>query len=238
MKRYCSIISILFAVLCLAACNKENAEDSNVPKGAVDLGLSVYWGECNLGATTPEGYGDRYAWGERTAKTDFTLYNYSYYTSGDIETHNTGQSNIHFSKYTPWFKNADTKTRLDLDDDAAHVKIGGKWRIPTMSECEELIEKCTWTRTTRNGVNVFEVKSNINGAIIYFPLPGVIDETGWVAEKYGVYWTADMSTGSDSWGHIFFMVKNEVGSKENIIDVRSRSYERWYGLPIRPISEK
>ena len=94
---------------------------------AVDLGLSVKWASCNVGATTPEGFGGYYAWGEIEEKDN--------YSSGTYK----------------WDYIAN-KTRLDLEDDVAHVKWGGNWRMPTGAEWEELIEKCHWYYGYQNDI--------------------------------------------------------------------------------------
>ncbi|MGM9817353.1 MAG: hypothetical protein ACI30B_00005, partial [Paludibacteraceae bacterium] len=121
----------------------------------VDLGLSVKWATCNVGATTPEGYGNYYAWGETAPKE--TYYYWDNYTMGN------GGSTLGDVKLTKYCNNAsfgqddftDTKTVLDLEDDAANVNWGGKWRMPTDEEWTELRENCEWTLTNDyNGTGV------------------------------------------------------------------------------------
>lgn len=104
----------------------------------VDLGLSVKWASCNLGASSPEEFGDFYSWGETKPKTAFSKLNYF-----DLD-----KDTWKYLKY-----NKDAKTTLDLTDDAAFLQSDGKCRIPTYEECMELIENCTWTRTEQNGVS-------------------------------------------------------------------------------------
>lgn len=94
---------------------------------AVDLGLSVKWATCNVGASKPEDYGDYYAWGETTTKSDYSWETYKY------------------------------RTTLTSSDDVATVKWGSKWRMPTKEEMKELDEDCTWTWTTQNGVKGMKV---------------------------------------------------------------------------------
>ena len=152
--------TILFAaaVLCGALCaNAQNYENDHE---WVDLGLpsGLKWATCNVGATTPEGYGDYFAWGE-TAPKD----NYSW------DTYNHGT----MDNQTKYSVSVDGKTVLDLEDDAASVNWGGKWRMPTKDECSELIDNCVWTWTDNyNGVKGYEVKSKTNGNGIFLPAAG------------------------------------------------------------------
>lgn len=133
---------------------------------AVDLGLSVKWADRNLGAPTPEEYGEYYGWGETSPKSDYDWSTLKYCTDGEGR---------HFNKYVPSDKSKywsgsgspDNKTRLDLSDDAARAKLVGKWRIPTKAEWEELKEKCKWS-WTGSGYMV----TGPNGRSIFLPAAG------------------------------------------------------------------
>ena len=138
-----------------------------LPTGAVDLGLSVYWAECNLGVSKPEEYGDYYAWGETEPKESYSWSTYKFGTSPPGP----------FSKYNTIsiFGSIDNKTVLEPEDDVAHVKLGGKWRMPTDAEWAELMEKCTWTWVTNyngSGINGRLVKAT-NGNSIFLPAAGL-----------------------------------------------------------------
>ena len=154
---------------------EQSSSTNNTENGHqyVDLGLSVKWATCNVGTTKPEGYGDYFAWGETRDK---SYYNGSSYT------------------YT------DNPTTLPISADAARANWGGKWRMPTMHELEELRSKCTWTWTTQNGVNGYKVTSNNNGNYIFLPAAGYRDLGSlYGAGDYGYYWSssaygADYST--------------------------------------------
>lgn len=128
----------------------------------VDLGLSVKWAAGNLGANTPEECGVRYAWGETETKekTDFTILTYKWCLG-------TG---LTFTKYNfnSDYGFVDNKTKLDAEDDAARVKLGGAWRMPTDDEIIELMSKCTCTYVLQKGVYGFLVKS-YNGNNIFIP---------------------------------------------------------------------
>lgn len=122
----------------------------------VDLGLTsgTRWATANVGAKTPQDYGNYYAWGETTTK---EIYKWSTYKYG---------SWLWLTKYcskSSYGKDGftDTKTTLDLSDDAAYVNWGGKWRMPTKAQQDELINECywVWTKSYNN--------SNVKGYIVY-----------------------------------------------------------------------
>lgn len=145
----------------------------------VDLGLSVKWANCNVGATSPEDYGWYFAWGETEPKS-----NYSWSTYFDSVNGNSSN----FTKYA-----TNKKTQLDPEDDAAHVNWGGDWRMPTKTEQDELRTNCTWTWITQNGVNGYKVTSKVNGNSIFLPAAGYrydssLDDAG----SYGYYWPSSL----------------------------------------------
>lgn len=116
----------------------------------VDLGLSVYWATCNLGADAPEEGGDRYAWGETKTKTKGGKDDYSYYDS-NTETYIDIGQDISGTEY-----------------DAATVNLGSDWKMPTATEMGELYNNCKWEWTQINGVNGYKVTGK-NGNSIFFP---------------------------------------------------------------------
>ncbi len=116
----------------------------------VDLGLSVYWASCNVGATKPEEYGNYYAWGETSTKNSYSQGNYTYYDS-DKATYIDIGSDISGTEY-----------------DAARVNLGGEWRMPTKDEMTELIKNCSWEWTQINSVNGYKV-TGPNGNSIFLP---------------------------------------------------------------------
>ena len=185
--------SILFSVLVfstaltLVGCmSNPNEPEGGNSKGHnyVDLGLSVKWANMNVGATTPEDYGNYYAWGETSTK---ETYDWSTY----FDTNDGGRT---FTKYN----NEGGKTVLDLEDDAAHVNWGGSWRMPTKVEWQELIDNCTWTWTTQNGINGYKVTSNKAGytdKFIFLPAVGRRYGSGGPYEvgHDGFYWSSSLS---------------------------------------------
>lgn len=190
---------------------------------AVDLGLSVKWATCNVGANSPEEYGGYYAWGEIEEKDiyDYSNYKYCNYSEKSITKYCT-----HSSDGT-----ADNKILLDSEDDAAHVKWGGSWRIPTYSEFSELLNEncCSWTWTTQNNVNGYVVLSKINGNSIFLPAAGYrsegdIDREG----TYGSYWSASLyETYSDDFAHVLSF---------SISLLHTRKRDRSYGFSVRPVT--
>lgn len=127
-------------------CNQENHVH------AVDLGLSVKWACCNIGANVPEEYGSYYAWGESEEKENCAWHNYKW--TGDMTKYN----------------DADGKLELDPEDDTAQTLWGEDWRIPTQAEVQELMERCTWEWTSVNGVLGYKVSGNGNS--IFLPAAG------------------------------------------------------------------
>ncbi|MGM9866403.1 MAG: hypothetical protein ACI303_00880 [Lepagella sp.] len=135
--------------------------------GYVDLGLSVKWATCNVGASSPSDYGDHYAWGETSTKSSYTKDNCS--TFGKSMGNIGGNSSY----------------------DVARYRWGGSWRLPTKAECQELVDKCTWTWTTQGGHKGYKVTSKTNGKSIFLPAAGWRDGTSpyYVGED-GRYWSS------------------------------------------------
>lgn len=150
----------------------------------VDLGLSVNWATCNIGAEYPEQAGQYFAWGEVYAG-DGDVEDYKWYESLDSEV-------SIISKYNP---EVDNKTTLVTADDVATMKWGYDWRMPTLSEMEELITKCTWNFTNKNGVPGYNVIGP-NGNSIFLPAVGHKDNSqkGYVGHS-GFYWTSSLYKG-------------------------------------------
>ena len=183
----------------------------------VDLGLSVLWATCNVGADSPEDYGEYFAWGETEPKSTYYWDTYkwcqgSYYTMTKYCTDN-------------YFGTADHKTQLDLSDDAARANWGGSWRMPTYEEFTELREKCSWTWTTQNGVKGCKVSRNGNS--IFLPAAGRRNNSSLnYAGSGGYYWSSLLNTDyPDSARDVNF----------NSISVGLVSDYRYHGLSVRPV---
>lgn len=138
--------------------------------GSVDLGVSCKWAACNLGATTPESYGDYYAWGETETRTFFYTTNYSLYNK-NIGTDISG-----------------------TDYDAARKILGSPWRMPTLAEYQELLTKCFWKEITYKNTLGYLVTGK-NGNAIFLPGAGYKSDN---AYKSGYYiWTSTYYNNSE-----------------------------------------
>ena len=184
----------------------------------VDLGLpsGTLWSTSNLGATSPESYGCYYSWGETSGscdgKTSFGIENYPVDKTSTLE-----QGDV-----------------LELKDDAANHKMGGAWRMPTLRECQELINtkytKCEWTKL--NGINGYRITSIVKGfenASIFFPAAGRYESDGLKnAGDKGFYFTSTLYSTPD--------VGNNVGEVYfNSTQISYGGEFPHYGLPIRPV---
>ncbi len=134
----------------------------------VDLGLSVKWAKCNVGASSPTSYGSYYAWGETTIKSQYTEKNCI--TSGKSISDISGNS-----KY-----------------DTARANWGGTWRLPTAKEFDELKSKCKREWTTVEGVKGYKV-TGPNGNSIFLPAAGWRDGTSLNSGGCGFYWSSTPS---------------------------------------------
>ncbi len=175
-------------------CSKNGYKGGYVPAPAdvqaVDLGLpsGIKWASCNVGAEKPEDYGNYYAWGEILPKEDYSWITYKY-------------ANGNYNKLTKYCNDVsygdngftDNKTTLEPEDDAAHMNWGGSWRMPTDAEWTELREQCTWTWTTQNGVNGYQVTSKTNSNSIFLPAAGYRNDTGLSnVGDIGYYWSSSL----------------------------------------------
>ena len=152
---------------------------------AVDLGLSVKWATMNVGANSPEEYGDYFAWGETTPKETYSWETYKWCKGGYQLTLTKYCSNSSYGT-------VDNKTVLDPEDDAAQANWGGTWRMPTIDEYKELVNKCTWIWTTQNSVDGYKV-TGPNGNSIFLPAAGYrYDGSLSNAGSNGYYWSSSL----------------------------------------------
>jgi len=168
---------------------RKRQEVESVPRTvtAVDLGLSVKWADRNVGADSPEDYGDYFAWGETQPKSTYDWSTYKW-CNGDWKklTKYCTKSDRGYNGFT------DGKITLDLSDDAAYVNMGSNWRMPTKSELEELKNGCTWTWTTRNSKEGFKV-TGPNGNSIFLPAAGCRDYSKLsLAGSDGYVWSSSL----------------------------------------------
>lgn len=132
----------------------------------VDLGLSVKWATCNVGASSPTEYGNYYAWGETETKKSYTEENY--------QTFDKSIENISGTQY-----------------DVAHKEWGGSWRMPTLEEISELVETCDWNWTREGGKYGYKV-TGPNGNSIFLAAGGYRQDTGYAEGEDGYYWSSTL----------------------------------------------
>jgi non-specific serine/threonine protein kinase len=189
---------------------------------AVDLGLSVKWATCNIGASSPEEYGGYYAWGETDEK---EIYNDSTYK------HCNGSSFKTLTKYCmeSSYGIVDNKTVLDPEDDVAQVKWGGGWRMPTRQEINELLDNCSWTWSTQNGVKGYIVMSKVNGNSIFLPGAGHRIADNVFYKECGYYWSVSL----DDEGFSSSAFDLNFGWSYQTLNKFNRSH----GFSVRPVTE-
>ena len=175
----------------------------------VDLGLpsGLKWATCNIGATTPEGYGDRYAWGEITTKDTYTEGNSLTY----LKSLNDISGNVQY--------------------DAATANRGGNWRIPTSEETQELIDNCTWTWVTQNDVKGFKGVSKTNGRYIFIPAAGYLYNSNLSGvNNIANCWTSTPTDNGSAWGLDYYGTNSSSSCTYDLYN-----FARPGGLTIRPV---
>lgn len=211
---------------------KESKIDAN-GREYVDLGLpsGTLWATCNVGASTPEGYGDYFAWGDpvghdEEADASGYWYQWKYYKwcNGDYKS---------LTKYCldSYYGKVDNKMVLDPEDDAAQVNWGGDWRMPSETEYNELLSSCTWAWTTINDVNGYKV-SGSNGNWIFLPAAGYrYDEQKEAMGYYGRYWANSFSSSYSYYAY-------DLHFHDSYKSVEPKGGERCYGYSVRPVLSK
>ncbi len=201
----------------------------------VDLGLpsGTLWATCNVGADSPEEYGDYFAWGETTPKDVYEWQNYKlahwvYDTISDHFYHVVEERWFKYSNWS-WINNTsvegDGKTELELEDDAAYVNMGSNWRMPTLEQLQELVEKCNWERTQKTGVNGYLVTGR-NGKSIFLPAAGGRSSRLYHDGRCAYYWSRTrcssdkLTIEAADQGDAYILFFNEWGEQEIWYDSR------------------
>lgn len=180
---------------------------------AVDLGLSVKWASCNVGAESPEEYGGYFAWGETETKSSYTSDNSVTYGLSISELESRGIIG--------------SDGNLTAAYDAATANWGGDWRMPTLAEMKELINNCSWRWITQNGVNGYKVTGS-NGNSIFLPAAGYrYDPSLYYAGSIGIYWSATPGSYGDDAFSLYFSSDYYYWGRDG----------RYYGRAVRPVSE-
>ena len=180
----------------------------------VNLGLpsGLLWATCNVGATSPEQTGLYFAYGETTG-----------YSAEQVK---KGEHSFDSESYTA----PSVSENLNLEQDAAHVNLGGKWRMPTYDECQELLDNCNvvWT-DDYNGTGVAGrvFTSRVNGNSVFFPAAGNCGDSSVVyVGSGGDYWSASWHSSSGAWYLSFY-------SGGQGLDY----YDRYSGYSVRGVCE-
>ena len=182
----------------------------------VNLGLSVRWATCNVGATSPEEYGDYFAWGETSTKET--------YDSDNCPTYGLSTSQLKSQGYI------DSEGNLTPQYDAATANWGGDWKMPTYDELNELRNRCTWTWTTLNGVDGCEV-TGPNGNSIFLPAAGSRNGSSLnYAGSSGCYWSSEPNSAFKN--NAYRLYFNGDDGNVNMSD-----FYRNYGYSVRPVIE-
>lgn len=193
----------------------------------VDLGLSsgTLWATMNVGANSPEDYGDYFAWGETVGYNNgYTTFSWSKYKycngSNNTLTKYCNESDYGYNGFT------DTLTELEPEDDAAYVNWGIKWRMPTDAQWTEIRNECTWSWTKQNDVNGYLV-TGPNDNSIFIPAAGYrYNDSLGQAGSYGNYWSRSLYTGNPNRA---LNVDFDSG------DVFKNLSFRYYGFSVRPV---
>ena len=189
----------------------------------VDLGLpsGTKWATCNVGATTPEGSGDYFAWGETTTKETYNWSTYRY-CNGDYNTLTKYSNNAEYGNngFT------DALTTIEASDDAATANWGAGWRMPTREEMVELYSNCTHEWTTQNGV-IGRKFTGPNGNSVFLPAAGGRDGSSLHYDgSYGGYWSSSLNSDDPNYARVL-----NFDSGDCYTDIG----ERYYGLSVRPV---
>ena len=175
----------------------------------VDLGLpsGTKWGVMNIGAENETDYGLYFAWGETkgytgiTEEKKFIWDDYKYGTESNLTKYNT----------------TDGLTTLEPSDDAATVNWGGKWRMPTIEQFNELLDpsNCTneWVEDyDGSGVNGRLFTSVRNSKTLFFPAAGnLYDDSLSSTEVVGVFWSCALSWIAELRAQLLYFDSGEVG---------------------------
>lgn len=196
--------------------------------GAVDMGSTVRWAACNIGASSPDEFGNYYSWGEIEPKSKYEWDNYKYVYPGN-------SNNPRFKKYGPTIDGFD---RLQIADDVAKQKWGGKWRMPIKWELTDLIDNTKWIEFKFRGVWGCIAYSEKTKNAIFFPLAGYKTEEGLVdVEASANIWAMDMLYTENSYFDYYEYPKFAYSL---IIDehISVQKWARFLGFSVRPVYDE
>lgn len=227
MRRF--ILYIAFSVVAVVSfCQcKDNSADCLGGHKFVDLGLSVLWADCNVGADKSTDFGNWYAWGETKSKEWDDWHTYLADIGGEISSYkDCGTDKDPLKSYVAPNATSIASTKYDV----ASVKWSEVWRTPTKTEFDELIEKCTFEWTTKDGVRGGLV-TGPNGNSIFLPAGHDKDMSSMGYEwPYCYYWT---STPNEDYSYCAWYFYFNYKHKQNM-----NYYDRFTGLLVRPVTAR
>jgi len=238
MKKLFYITSVALLTMGMAPGDgNDRAEGNRMPQSHpvsedwVDLGLpsGLMWAKCNLGAATPEAYGNYYAWGEKQPKAEYKWSTYGFCAVGS-----DGKLQI-LNKYNTSadYGAVDAKVVLDSVDDVAASDMGSGSRIPTYDDWRELLANTTNEWTEQNGVYGCRFTAS-NGNSMFLPAAGFMRDgtlmcdatNGFEWNRFGLYWSS--SLGADKSVDAWILFFNHVECSYN-------GHPRYQGIPVRAV---
>ena len=240
MTKYLSFavfaLLVAFTSLGLSSCGSDDDDVVNPITGSsmdndheyVDLGLpsGLKWATCNVGADSPEAYGTYFAWGETKVKSNYNWRTYSWGTNWHELTKYCTNSSYGKNGFT------DTKTILELADDAARANWGGYWRMPTAADFDELLANTNneWVSNYDSTGVAGRRFTAANGNQIFLPAAGYRYGTSLnSAGSGGYYWSSSLYTGSPNCAYGLYFNSGLV-----YVDGNGRSV-RYDGRTVRPV---
>lgn len=216
IKRIIASLVVLLGIQCSAQSVSGKVDGYDY----VDLGLpsGLKWATMNVGASSPEECGDYFAWGEVKTKDSYNLDN-----------------SITLRKTPSKLESASIIGKdgnLTAQYDAASQNWGGKWRMPTKAEFDELFKNCTWTWTSIGGENGYKVASKVagNNNWIFLPAAGLrLDTSSEGVGSLGLYWSSTVDESGSNYAYILYFSSS---SKYTGSDIK-----RYCGPTVRPVTE-
>ena len=192
MKKIC-VTLLLSAITVVSVLAQDKSNSGDLSFTYVDLGLSVLWADCNLGAAAPSEYGNYYAWGETEPKAFYSWDNYHNYEPPRDEPLEEYDELLQELRQIGGNRGRNYEPlKLQPANDAATVLLGAEWRMPTNDEWVELRQHTTMTWTTQNGVNGRLFTAN-NAISLFLPAAGQrLNGELYNDSDYGIYWSSSL----------------------------------------------
>lgn len=225
MKKILFLMAIALSFIVISCSDNKDEPEPSKDHEYVDLGLpsGTLWATYNVGANTPEGYGDYFTWGETKPKDVYDMASNKWFSL----CHDSIGTYWKVMKYNSISSVGvvDNKTELDPEDDAAYVNWGASWRMPTLAQQKELIRFCKWKWTTMNGVNG-RLVTGPNGKTMFLPAAGFHEDSLFVSGTTS-YWSRTLA---DSYLYSAYCLVSDSVEVDywNVII-------RWVGMPVRAV---